>query len=165
MFSPKVALCYCSVAQSCLTLCDPVDCSISGSSVHGIFKASVVEWIAISSSRGSSWPRVWTHVSLAGRFFTTEPPGKPKVALWSIHFWCWGVQLLSLVWLFVIPQAVAARLPCWWNFPDKNAETSCHFLLQGIFLTHWSNLHFLHWHLDSPLSHQGSFLMFGACLK
>ena len=45
------------VAQSCPTLCDPMDCSLSGSSVHGIFQARVLEWIAISFSRGSSRPR------------------------------------------------------------------------------------------------------------
>ena len=42
------------VAQSCPTLCDPMDCSLSGSSIHGIFQARVLEWIAISFSRGSS---------------------------------------------------------------------------------------------------------------
>ena len=42
------------VSQSCLTLCDPVDCSLLGSSVHGIFQARVLEWVAISFSRGSS---------------------------------------------------------------------------------------------------------------
>ena len=45
------------VAQSCPILCDPMDCSLSGSSVHGIFQARVLEWIAISFSRGSSQPR------------------------------------------------------------------------------------------------------------
>ena len=45
------------VAQSCPTLCDPMDCSLPGSSVHGIFQAIVLEWIAISFSRGSSRPR------------------------------------------------------------------------------------------------------------
>ena len=45
------------VTQSCPTLCDPVDCSLSGSPVHGIFQARVLEWIAISFSRGSSRPR------------------------------------------------------------------------------------------------------------
>ena len=43
--------------KSCLTLCDPVDCSLSGSSVHGIFQARVLEWVAISFPRGSSPPR------------------------------------------------------------------------------------------------------------
>ena len=59
------------VAQSCLTLCDPMDCSLSGSSVHGIFQARLLEWIAISFSRGSSRPRNRTPVSrIAGRCFT-----------------------------------------------------------------------------------------------
>ena len=45
---------------SCLTLCDPMDCSLPGSSVQGIFQARTTEWVAISFSRGSSWPRDWT---------------------------------------------------------------------------------------------------------
>ena len=53
----------CSVAQLCPTLCDPMDCSLPGFSVHGIFQARISEWVAISSSRGSSWPRDRTHVS------------------------------------------------------------------------------------------------------
>ena len=52
------------VAQSCPTLCDPVDCSPPGSSVHGILQARVLEWVAISFSRGSSQPRDQTHVLL-----------------------------------------------------------------------------------------------------
>ena len=59
------------VTQSCLTLCDPVDCSSSGSSVHGILQARILEWVAISFSRGSSQPGDGTHIScLVGRFFT-----------------------------------------------------------------------------------------------
>ena len=59
------------VAQSCLTLCDPVDCSLPGSSVHGIFQARILEWVAISFSRGPSWPRDQTWDSrIAGRRFT-----------------------------------------------------------------------------------------------
>ena len=67
-----------SLAQSCPTLCDPMDCSLQGSSVHGLFQARVLEWVAMPSSRWSSQPRDQTWVSCnAGRFFTTEPPGKP----------------------------------------------------------------------------------------
>ena len=57
--------------QSCLTLCDPRDCSLPGSSVHGILQARILEWVAISFSRGSSWTSDRTQVSfIAGRFFT-----------------------------------------------------------------------------------------------
>ena len=59
------------VAQSCPTLCDPMDCSLPGSSVHGIFQARVLEWIAISFSRGSARPRDRTQVScMVDRRFT-----------------------------------------------------------------------------------------------
>ena len=57
--------------QSCPTLRDPMDCSLPGSSVHGILQARIPEWIAISSSRGSFWPRYWIHifyVSCIGRW-------------------------------------------------------------------------------------------------
>ena len=54
-----------------LTLCDPMDCSLPGFSVHGIFQARVLEWVAISFSRRSAWPRDQTQVSCtAGRHFT-----------------------------------------------------------------------------------------------
>ena len=49
--------CVCSVIQLRPTLCDPLDCSPPGSSVHGIFQARILEWVAISFSKGSSLPR------------------------------------------------------------------------------------------------------------
>ena len=58
------------VTQSCLTLCDPMDCRSPGSSVHGILQARILEWVAISFSRGSSQPRDRTHFyHAAGRLF------------------------------------------------------------------------------------------------
>ena len=61
----------CLVAQSCLTLCDPMDCSLPGSSVRGILQARILQWVAIPSSRASSQPRDRTQFSLiAGGFFT-----------------------------------------------------------------------------------------------
>ena len=76
-------------AKSCSTLCDPTDYSYRpGSSVHGIFQARTLEWLAVSYSRGSSWPRDQRNArckmslaspALAGGFFTTEPPGKPDI--------------------------------------------------------------------------------------
>ena len=67
------------VAQSCPPLCDSMDCSLPGSSVHGILQAKILEWGAISISRGSSRPRDWTQVShVEGRHFnlwaTREAP-------------------------------------------------------------------------------------------
>ena len=61
----------CSVAQSCPTLCNPMDCSLPGSSVHGILRARILEYAAIPFSRGFSQPRDQTQVShIAGGFFT-----------------------------------------------------------------------------------------------
>ena len=58
------------VAQSCPNLCDPVDCSLPDSSVHGILQARILEWVSISFSRGSSQHRDWTWASrIGGRHF------------------------------------------------------------------------------------------------
>ena len=82
--------CCCFVAKSCPTLCDAMDCSSPGSTVHGI---SILEWVAISFSRGSSQPRDGTSIygisCLAGGLFTTEPTGKP---MYLCIFCNWGKQ-------------------------------------------------------------------------
>ena len=67
-------MCKCAFrcAQSCLTLCSRMDCSPLGYSVHGIFQARILEWVAISSSRGFPDPGIEPlSPALAGRFFTT----------------------------------------------------------------------------------------------
>ena len=64
-------VCLCLATQSCLTLCDPMDCSPSGSSVHEVLQARILEWVAMHFSRGFSQPRNRTLVShIAGGFFT-----------------------------------------------------------------------------------------------
>ena len=105
------------VAQSCPTLCEPIDCSLPGSSVHGIFQAIVLEWIAISFFRRSSQPRARTQVShIVDRRFSplhwgceilaTGPLGKSheKVTLkrenrrWNQVLWLqvlWLIQEMS----------------------------------------------------------------------
>ena len=69
--------------QLCLSLCDPMDLSPPGSSVHGILQARILEWVATSSSGALPDPQTepvsLMPPALAGRFFTTEPPG----SLWS----------------------------------------------------------------------------------
>ena len=65
------------VAQSCITLCGPMDCRPLGYSVHRIFQARILKWVAISFSRGSSWSRDQTHVlCIVGRFFTIWATGE-----------------------------------------------------------------------------------------
>ena len=58
-----VCVCVCVCAQSCLILCNPTDYTQPSSSVHGISQARTLEWVAISSSRGSSQPKDQTHIS------------------------------------------------------------------------------------------------------
>ena len=86
--------------QSCQAHWDPVDCSPPGSSVHGILQASILEWVAISYSRRSSWPRDWictSYVSFTGsRFCSTsaaKPICSPSVALKTILY----LQVTSLL--------------------------------------------------------------------
>ena len=66
-----IFVCVCLVTQSCLTLFDPLDCSLLGSFVHGILQVRILEGVIIPFSRGSSQPRDRTQISyIAGRFFT-----------------------------------------------------------------------------------------------
>ena len=98
----RLQSCLCSVAQLYLILCGPMDCSPPGFSIYGIFQARILEWVAILYFGGSSQPRDRTCVScIAGRFFTTEPSGKPLKIISS-------VQSLSRVRLFATPW-IAAR--------------------------------------------------------
>ena len=84
------------VAQSCPTLSDPMDCSLSGFPIHGIFQARVLEWIAISFSRGSSRPRGQTWVShIAGRRFT----------IWATSAWVTVILVASLPPISSLPSA------------------------------------------------------------
>ena len=82
-----------SVPKLCLTLYKPMDCSSYvpvGSSVHGISQAIILEWVAISFSRGSSQPRDLAHIScIAGGLSTTVPPGKPHCR-WFLYHWTTG---------------------------------------------------------------------------
>ena len=98
------------VAQSCLTLCDPVDCSPPGSSVHGILQARILEWVAVSFSRGSSWPRGWTQVSCsAGRhvnlwatrgdvYLLLIAYQVPDISLWlSENYFIWYIIVWGII--------------------------------------------------------------------
>ena len=82
-------VCVCAKSlQSCPTLCDPMDCGLPGSSIHGILWAKILEWVAMSSSRGSSRPRIEPGSLMSpasvGGFFTTN-------ATWEAPWGAWDV--------------------------------------------------------------------------
>ena len=81
---PILSMCVCCVlvTQSCLTLCDPMDCSPPGSSAHGILQGRILEWLAIPFSRGSSWPEIEPgSPALQEDSLPSEPPG---ISSWLI---------------------------------------------------------------------------------
>ena len=85
---PRKTSCFC--AQLRLTLCNPMDCSPSGSSVHGNHQARILEWVATSYSRGCSRPRERTHISCVGRWTQTlAPPGKLLSAFKHVKWGLW----------------------------------------------------------------------------
>ena len=95
-----IRLCSCLVAQSCPILCNLIDCSPPGSSVHGVPQARILEWVAILFSRVSSWPINQTQVfCIAGRFFiiwaTREAPFRVYFHLYFQSWW----RLLNDSWM------------------------------------------------------------------
>ena len=130
--------------QSCLTLCHHMDGSPLGSSVHGIISARILEWIAISSSRGSFRTRdrgCITCVScITGEFFTTEPPGNPlswrlpdslsttpdraKMRLTpqlNIH---WVLGLFYILCISVLRSVIIVHYPSCWSLSSWEANIS-----------------------------------------
>ena len=110
------------VAQLCLTLCDPMDCSPPGSSVHGIFQARILEWVVISFSRGSSWPRDWTQVShIISRCFT----------IWATREVLY-IHIPTPFWNF-LPSLSQSQ-------PSKLIQSSCLSLLSQTANSHWLSI-------------------------
>ena len=97
--------------QVCPTVCDAMDCGPPGSSVHEIFQARILEWVAISFSRGSSQPRDRTWVSCtAGRFFTDWATREALLEYLHFHNFFFIVRrvrcespLISLQWISYLP--------------------------------------------------------------
>ena len=98
----------CAQSVSHVWLCDPIDCTPPGSSVHGIFQARILKWVTISHSRGSAWPRDRTHVCCISCIGKTS--SLPVHHLGSHHFirllcityiliscWFWHGRYLSLI--------------------------------------------------------------------
>ena len=131
--------CACSVTQTYQTLCEPMDCSPPGSSVHGIFWARILEWVATSFSRGSSQPRDWTRIPCIGKQIlhycaVGEDPnhhwvipkasetkgticgslhntlGKSKVSEWGLLM----VQLRNLQQIFTLRREIHSNQELFW---------------------------------------------------
>ena len=129
----KIILCMCLCVRvwsrfSRVWLCDPVDCSPPGSSVHGILQARILEWAVMPSSRGSSGPRDQTSSvsllspALAGESLPLVPPAAAAAA---------AAKLLQSCPTLCDPhrrQPTRLRHP--WDSPSKSTGVGCHFLLQ-----------------------------------
>ena len=130
LFTPP-NLAVCLVAQLWLTLCDPIDCSPPGSYVHGVLQARILEWVAMSSSRGSSQPRDQTQVScIAGGVFAvwaTREALENQYCPFDRRGYC---VLEIIKWLLsVITKLVS----------EAGAELQPHDLFQfeGVFISYW----------------------------
>ena len=132
------------VAQSCPTLCNPMDCGLPGSSVHGILQARILEWVAIPFSKGSSWPRDWTQVShIAGRFFTIWATTEAQIYLLLLLL----LSRFSRVQLCATPSTVAHQAP-------PSLLVACKILLHLLrtvwqFLTKPNSLNYITQHMHS----------------
>ena len=119
------------IAQSCQTLCDPMDCSLPGSSLHGILQARVLEWVAFSFSRGSSQPRDRTQVScIPGRHFNLWATREaPEYHLKHVVATCPVKSLKMFSWLGVEPGATTVNTSNHCTGPPGNSRGGCSLAL------------------------------------
>ena len=98
--------CYCLVTKSCWTLFDPMDCSLPCSAVLGISQARILEWVAISFFRASSWPRDQTYISGIGRLILYH---------WATREVCLHVGNWYKAWgsSFYFSSLILFILSCW----------------------------------------------------
>ena len=111
-----ITMLLCVLGSACLTLCDPMNCSSPGSPVAWISQGKILEWVAISSSRGSSWPRDRTRVSCVSCF------GRRILHHWAtweawlilLHTY-YLISLFLICYLMSIFQLISWSLdPLWW---------------------------------------------------
>ena len=116
------------LTQSYPTLCDPMDCSPPGSSVQGILQARILEWVAISFSRGSSQPRDWTQVScIAGRLYRLRQPGVIGLLISKNCFWYNFYQRVVISYKFSEGQVFCLPISmiCVCAFATQSCLTLC----------------------------------------
>ena len=121
----------CMCAQSCPALCSPMDCSPDGSSVHETFQATILEWVAISCSTGSSWPRDRTQVS------NISCTGKQTLYHWAT----WEATFTYTL----VPNVADSIMPALYSYNFRacspKSPLSAHtFLSLRIFSGDWSQL-------------------------
>ena len=142
------------VVQSFPTLCNPTDCSLPGSSVHGILQARILEWVGVPFSKGSSYPRDWTQVShIVGGFFTgwatreTQEPEEGSLSLLQGIFFPtqesnWGLLHCRKI-LYQLSYKRSPRTLEWIAYPFSRGSSgsrnwtrvSC---IAGGFFTNWA---------------------------
>ena len=117
------------VTQSCPTLCDPMDCSPPGSSVHRILRARILEWVAISFSRGSFWLRDQTWIScIVGKHFTVWATSKVNFRSDQIN----RSVMSDSLWAYELQHT---RPPCPHYLPEF-AQTRVHWVGDLVQLSH-----------------------------
>ena len=84
------------VTKSCPVLCDPMDCSMQGFSVHGVFQVRTLKWVVISSWGLPNPVIEQVSSAVASRFISTEPHGNPWFCLAAIIYWYWGFRILTV---------------------------------------------------------------------
>ena len=108
--SPFERCSFCTCLRECVlsdSVCDPMDCSSPGSSVHGILHSRILGWLAISSSRRSSQPRDQTCISyIAGGFFTAESLQNPYT-----HMLYFTVKMMPMMGIFLVVQGLRLCVP------------------------------------------------------
>ena len=113
--------CCANLLQLCLALCDPGDCSLPGSSVHGIFQARILEWVTVPSSRGSSWSRDQTHLCLLCLLYRQVGslplvlPGKP----WHFHYFVFDMARMPGAGTNKLLEWFPEAWNQWWSTGNK----------------------------------------------
>ena len=115
----RILLFVCLLSLSCPTLCDPMDCKLLGSSVHGSFRARILDWVAISYLRRPSQPRDQTCISCVC-----------CVGRWIL--WCYSTWEAPILHLILVKRSCLFVFSyCSWGSQGKNTEVVCHPLLPG----------------------------------
>ena len=140
-------VCYAKLLQSCLTFCDPMDYSPPGSSIHGIFQAGNLKWVAISFSRASSWPRDWTYSPCMVRNILYQwARGKPCIILgWTkgSHIYM-KISIISFgktEWTFLVNPMYSELI---FDVPDSNYLRFYTFFYLFHFISSVPYSYFLH---------------------